>query len=398
MEDQRAVKTDLSTNVGFFLPDGSWLGGSNYLRNLLAAVSSLPDNIIAPVLFAGRHQPVNPSDFPGTEIVTTPMLDRKSMAWFARKIIGSTLGQDILLGGLLRRHNISALSHSFHLGRQSAVKTIGWIPDFQHLHLPEFFTADARTHLDRTFTSICVNCNKVIVSSECARVDLMNFSPEHAHKAELLRFVATPVPLAEAASLPDLERLYNFDGPYFLLPNQFWVHKNHRVVLSALRELKRQHKSFLVLATGSSKDYRNPSFFPSLMQYGAECGVLDRFRVLGQIPFDHLARLMRHAIAFINPSRFEGWSTSVEEAKSMGKQVVISDIAVHREQAPDRGFFFPPEDPEALAEALIAAYNGFDREMDLAMQAAARECFPARQREFGRAYLDIVKRALADHI
>jgi glycosyltransferase involved in cell wall biosynthesis len=201
------------------------------------------------------------------------------------------------------------------------------------------------------------------------------------------------VPLADAASLPDLRRLYSFDGPYFLLPNQFWAHKNHRVVFSALQRLKRQNKSFLVLATGSPKDYRNPSFFSSLMQYAAECGVLSSFRVLGQIPFDHLGGLMRHATAFINPSRFEGWSTSVEEAKSMGKQIVLSDIPVHREQAPERGFFFPPENPDALAEALIAAYNRFDRQQDAAMQDEARARFTERQREFGEAYQAIVKRA-----
>ncbi len=41
----------------------------------------------------------------------------------------------------------------------------------------------------------------------------------------------------------------------------------------------------------------------------------------------------------------------------MGKQIVLSDIPVHREQAPDRGFFFPPEDPDALTAAMIAAYK-----------------------------------------
>jgi glycosyltransferase involved in cell wall biosynthesis len=291
---------------------------------------------------------------------------------------------------LLRRHGISVLSHSSHLGRQTAVKTIGWIPDFQHVHLPEFFSPEERRRRDREFTKLCELCDKIIVSSECAGADLRTFSPAHAHKAELLRFVANPTPLAHAERLPDLQRLHNFNGPYFLLPNQFWTHKNHRVVLSALQILKRRNEPLLVLATGSSEDVRNPSFFPSLMEYAAECDVLDCFRVLGQIPFDHLVGLMQHAIAFINPSRFEGWSTSVEEAKSMGKQIVLSDIPVHREQAPERGFFFPADDPEALAVAMMAAYIGFDAHKDTAVQDAASARFPERQREFGEIYLRIV--------
>ncbi len=126
------------------------------------------------------------------------------------------------------------------------------------------------------------------------------------------------------------------------------------------------------------------------MEYAAKCDVLDCFRVLGQIPFDHLVGLMQHAIAFINPSRFEGWSTSVEEAKSMGKQIVLSNIAVHLEQAPERGFFFPADDPEALAAAMMVAYNGFDVHEDVSMQDAARTRFLERQREFGKAYLRII--------
>ncbi len=381
-----------SMRVGFILSSGDWLGGLNYLRNLFAAIHALPGSPITPVIFSGKRQVNASADFSGIEVIQTSVLDRKSSGWFLRQIIAKTTARDMILQRLLRRHGISVLSHSSHLGKQTAVKTIGWIPDFQHVHLPEFFSPEERRRRDREFMKLCVHCDKVIVSSKCAAADLGTFSPEYAHKAELLRFVASPVSLAHAAGLPDLQRLYSFNGPYFLLPNQFWAHKNHRVVLSALQILKRRNEPLLVLATGSSDDYRNPSFFPSLLEYAAECGVLDCFRVLGRIPFDHLVGLMQHATALINPSRFEGWSTSVEEAKSMGKQIVLSDIPVHREQGPERGFFFPVDDPEALATAMRAAYNEFDAQKDSAMQEAASARFPERKQEFGRAYLRTVMR------
>jgi glycosyltransferase involved in cell wall biosynthesis len=388
------VKVYNRTRVGFVLPERNWLGGYNYLRNLFAAIRAVPDNTITPVILTGKLQSGTSSDFPKTEFVTTSLFDRKSPAWVVRRVLEKATSQDILLRSLLRQHDVSVLSHSFHLGKQSAVKTIGWTPDFQHVHLPEFFTPEERIQRDREFHSVCANCDRVIVSSKCARADLMSFSPPNAHKAELLRFVASPIPLADAVSLPELQRIYSFDGPYFLLPNQFWAHKNHRVVISALEKLKRKNQAFLVLATGSCEDYRNPNFYPSLMQYAAECDVRDSFRVLGRIPFNHLAGLMRHAIALINPSRFEGWSTSVEEAKSMGKQIVLSDIPVHLEQAPERGIFFPAEDPDALADAMVLAYNEFDSQRDDAMQDQARNLFPRRQREFGERYLAIIKHTL----
>ena len=60
------------------------------------------------------------------------------------------------------------------------------------------------------------------------------------------------------------------------------------------------------------------------------------------------------ANALLNPSRFEGWSTTVEEAKAVGTPMLLSDIAVHREQAP-QARFFAPDDALSLANEIEGA-------------------------------------------
>ena len=62
---------------------------------------------------------------------------------------------------------------------------------------------------------------------------------------------------------------------------------------------------------------------------------------------------MIHSAAVINPSLFEGWSTTVEEAKALDLNIILSDIPVHREQNPDRSIFFNARDPEQLAVILL---------------------------------------------
>jgi glycosyltransferase involved in cell wall biosynthesis len=390
VEKEFAINKSQTMRVGFILPLGSWRGGRNYLRSLFSAIQVLPGNPITPVILSGRDADDISSDFPHVEVVRSPILDRKTLAWFAQKVFAKVTARDIILQRLLRKHDIAVLSHCLRLDGKIGIATLGWIPDFQHIHLPQFFSEQERHQRDREFMDLCARCDKVIVSSECARADLRAFSPQHEDKAELLHFVADPAPVTSAVSLSDVKEKYGFTGSYFVLPNQFWAHKNHRVVLNALQILKRRNQPLLVLATGSSNDSRDPSYFRSLMQYAEECKVMDYFRALGIVPFDDLIELMRNSIALINPSRFEGWSTSVEEAKSMGKQVLLSDIPVHREQAPERGIYFPADDPNALAEAMIAAYNGFDAMHDVAMQDDARDRFPARLREFGSIYSRII--------
>ena len=73
------------------------------------------------------------------------------------------------------------------------------------------------------------------------------------------------------------------------------------------------------------------------------------FVISEMIPLDHVYALLRASTALINPSRFEGGSTTVEEAKSFGVPTILSDIDVHREQTNDAARYFGVDDAEALA-------------------------------------------------
>src|SRR6202042_2081069 len=73
------------------------------------------------------------------------------------------------------------------------------------------------------------------------------------------------------------------------------------------------------------------------------------FRYLGMIPLAHVYALLRSSTALINPSRLEGWSTTVEEAKSFGVPMILSDIDVDREQTGGAARDFGAGDAEALA-------------------------------------------------
>jgi hypothetical protein len=52
----------------------------------------------------------------------------------------------------------------------------------------------------------------------------------------------------------------------------------------------------------------------------------------------------------LQPSVHEGWSTCVEEAKTLGKLLILSDIGVHREHWPDNQFFFEPLNATSLVK------------------------------------------------
>lgn len=373
-----------------------WLGSVNYYRNLLNAIHSLPQREIKPILLVGeRADDGMLAGLPPIEMIRSAWFDQLTPGWVLRKVWQQALASDPFLERYLRAHRIGVLSHSDFLGRKASLPAICWIGDFQHRQQPEFFTTFERLYRDRDFRLQCRHATRILVSSQDAQRTLANFEPSCLGRSRVLRFVAQPHIGPATTARSTLEERYGFQGAYFHVPNQFWAHKNHGLILEALAILKARREGALVISTGATEDYRRPRYFEQLMARGTALGVLDSFRTLGVIPYHDLVGLMVNAIALINPSRAEGWSTSVEEAKSLGKRIILSDLPVHREQAPPDGVYVDPDDAAGLADAMTRVSAAFDPDTEHERVERARRELPDRVRAFAETYQDIVLDAVA---
>jgi glycosyltransferase involved in cell wall biosynthesis len=385
--------------VGFILEfaDNGWLGGASYYRNLFSAVRDLPGRRIEPVLVtSGRSFAALKSQYPDLPIIRLPLLDAPSLVGKARRVMRVLSGRDVLMERALRSENIEVLSHSGYFGQRSPLTSIVWIPDFQELTFPEFFSPRELASRHRNAVRCSRHASTVLLSSESALADLKRIGVGDVDTA-VLPFVATVPSAQESLPREQLRTKYGLADKFFHLPNQFWIHKNHIVVLRALAVLREQGKALQVVATGNAVDPRQPDHFSSLMETARQLGVDEQFKPLGVVPYQDLMSLMRHAIAVINPSKFEGWSTTVEEAKSMGKAIVLSDIAVHREQAPDRAAYFPPDNAGLLADKMSDAWDRWDAAADAQSVDRATANLAARREAFARRYEEIVLATLARH-
>jgi len=277
------------------------------------------------------------------------------------------------------------------LKRKPFYRTIGWVPDFQHLHLPEMFTTAEIARRNKSYAKIADRCDAVVLSSMDACNDFRGFAPAHANKARILHFVAQPdMRSSQEVNRDTIENKFNFRGKFFYLPNQFWKHKNHMVVFEAVRLLKQQGRQVTLLCSGHMDDYRNRGHVAQLVEFVNKNNLREQIRLLGMIDFRDLTWLMRNCIAIVNPSLFEGWSTTVEEAKSIGKGMLLSDLPVHREQNPPRSVYFDPHDPDRLAGLLWEAWNSSEGGPDVELEARAAADLAGRTLAFARTYQDIV--------
>jgi glycosyltransferase involved in cell wall biosynthesis len=217
------------------------------------------------------------------------------------------------------------------------------------------FSPAARWRREIGFRMQIASGRHIVLSSESAARDCRAYYPDLGDRVSVVRFASQPEAALLAADPAATVAQYGLPQRYFYLPNQFYRHKNHQVVVDALAILKARGVAVVIAASGSKDDPREPGLFDALMAGVRQRGLAENFRYVGMIPLAHVYALLRAATGLINPSRFEGWSTTVEEAKSFGVPMILSDLDVHREQTAGKARYFGVNDAEALAGHLAEA-------------------------------------------
>ncbi|WLA54311.1 glycosyltransferase family 4 protein [Bradyrhizobium diazoefficiens] len=335
------------------IPRRLWAGGYNYQCNLFAALHRYSPGTVAPVLFAGTKDDPEElaalASIPAVDLVRSPAFDRS-----ATGLLGAlALGRDGPALAEFRAQGVDIVFESARFfGWRLPFPAIAWFPDFQHRLLPHLFSRSAYWRRDLGFRAQIASGRHIMLSSASALGDLKRFYPGISNGVSVVRFATEP-PVSLLATKPfDVIAQYDLPSRYFYLPNQFWRHKNHQIVVDALGLLKGRGIDVVVAASGSTRDFREPDLFERTMSEVRSRGLETNFRHLGMIPLDHVYALLRASMALINPSECEGWSTTVEEAKSFGVPMILSDIDVHREQTEGSARYFGIRAPEALADQM----------------------------------------------
>jgi len=376
-------------------PDQKWIGGRYYLHHLVRAVASLPESERVE-LFDVWWQSAPAEDpfadvrplLAGQRVLAPPV---RSLPRLMRKLRRSMHGwsdaRDLFLD--------AGLDVIFPIApcADPGIAFVFWIPDVQHRLLPELFSDEMRAWYDRHYSGNGRDAQLVVVSSEEGRRDLERFFPQLAEKTRVLHFCSIPTGEWYALDPVSVARQHELPERFFVLSNQFSHHKNHMVVFEALRLLRDEHGIDATLAcTGSTFGFRGDDYMQRIEAFLRESGL--NVRILGLIPRAEQVALMRRSLCMLQPSRFEGWSTVVEDAKSLGKPILLSDIGVHREQAPARGTYLPLDDAGAWARAMAGAWNTRTAGPHLDEEREGAAYVERAKNETGRTFVNILREAV----
>jgi len=384
------------TKIAFHLiGDERWHAGFVYLANLLRALRQYAENEVTLSLMVWDGQSRVPEELihVAHEIVVYPKYRRWTVPWFIGRGTARILGHDLWSDHALKQLGVHVIAFGV-APHGTKIPVFAWLPDFQHIHLREMFSYEESRNRDHHFKLLAAGSTRIILLSEFVRHDFATFFPLHKHKARVVRPVSHIPSSAYETDPGCVTKIYSLPDKFIYLPNQFWKHKNHRAVFRALRILKERGTEPFLACSGPLNDYRHPNYFGQLLQEISECGISNQIAFLGLIPREHVYMMIRQSICVLNPSLFEGFGLAVDEARSIGKRILLSDIEVHREQDPPQGVFFDPTDEEDLAEKIKKAWEETTPGPDLDLEEKARQNQPTRMAAFAGSFMSVVKEVI----
>ena len=394
-----------SLNICLIMPQEggrNWVGGTEYINNIIIALASLPSEvqknfeislICSQSLEENFYEHVYPylKDIYYEEVDLEPLNPQNRVRW---KLLENLFKRPspYRFNAFLKKKNFDFVYPFFAKnGGKTSYHSCAWIPDFQHKYLTHFFTKEQIKNRDAALELTACNAPSVVLSSKTSELDFQTFFPESAHKSKILSFKILPLENWFTADACQTQQEYYLPDRFFLISNQFWQHKNHLVVFKALSILREKSIYPNIVCTGYIHDNRQPNYSDTILQTIHKSGISQQVYLLGLIPKLDQIQLMRRSLAVIQPSLFEGWSTVVETARTLGKPMLLSDLPIHLEQNPPYSDFFDRNSPENLAHLIAERWEHLSPGPDLGRESIAKENSLNEVQAFGYQFLKIAK-------
>ena len=270
--------------------------------------------------------------------------------------------------------------------------------------------------LVRAYTALVATAAKsaalVLTDSEASRQDILahldlpadlvrvvylaadqRYTPEPSPPVEGSRRGGEPSPLV-GGSRRGVALRYGLPDHYVLYLGGFDVRKNVATALEAYVWAGPAIGGECPLVVAGRLPERDTAFAPDPRRQARELGLEPEWvRFVGPVAEEDKPAFYRGAVAFVFPSRYEGFGLPPLEAMACGTPVVGSDAASLPEVVGDAGVLLDPDDAEGMAGALIQLVQERRFRAELSRRAlvqAARFSWERTARETLTAYKDVM--------
>jgi glycosyltransferase involved in cell wall biosynthesis len=253
---------------------------------------------------------------------------------------------------------------------------------YRYEHFPEVL--EEYRSKEYNYGNICRWARGVLVDSQIGRQQVMESFGIAGERVHILPFTA-PKYIYTTTEPEGFASRYQLPPKFIFYPAQFWEHKNHKRLVSAIGTLKSDLPDLKLVLAGSRKNA-----FESVVRLVDELRLSADVVFLGYVPDEDIPEIYRRARAMVMPSLLGPTFIPPLEGFVVGTPVAISNCYAIPEQVGDAALLFNPESVEEIADCIRRLWTDDRLCADLVRKGRERA---ARwgQREFNGRLREIVE-------
>jgi len=221
------------------------------------------------------------------------------------------------------------------------VPTVSMVTDLLHRDYPFSISEAERIWREGYFRDILADADYVQCISEYTLGQLVEYYP-----LKESRVFFTHLPIDQRLETgPHVKP----ERPYFLYPANFWIHKNHEVLLIAYRIYRKAAKEPWDLVLTGNPDSRGEQ----IKDFARQLGIEKNIRFAGYLDETSFGQVFGGAEALLYPSLYEGFGIPLLEAMRFRKPIVCSNSGSILEVAGEAAICVNGRKPLELAGAMV---------------------------------------------
>ena len=317
-------------------------GIGRYTRSLVGALAELDHSNNYVLFSAGRDLEARawPSNYKLREL---PLTDRHmAIVWQRLRL---PVPVELITGRLDVFH-----SPDFVLPPVRRARAALTVHDLSFMRCPECSSPQLLDYLMNAVPRSVSRADLLLADSVCTRQDLIELLRVPEDRIVVICPGVDPrfAPQPEGGRAEAVLRRYGIRRPYILGLGTLQPRKNFPRLIRAYGDLKSTHHLPHQLVIGGGNGWLYEGIGETINELGLREDVL----LPGFVADEDLPVLYSAAEVFAFPSLYEGFGIPVLEAMACGTPVVTSSTSSLPEVAGDAALLVPPEDTDALADAL----------------------------------------------
>lgn len=245
-------------------------------------------------------------------------------------------------------------SPTHYLPQYCPTKKIVTIFDLSFLHFPEMFEKGDLWKLTNWTKYSILNADHIITISNSSKKDIISAYKVSKEKITVAypgydREKFNPPAGGSKIKINYMKKKYKIKRSYIIYIGTLQPRKN----LLRLFEVVARIKDLNLVVVGKGRgEGRQGWKYEEILDSPAKLGIKERINFSGFIPTDDLAYLISGALAFIQPSLYEGFGIPVVEAMACGTPVLVSNVSSLPEVVEGVGLTFDPYSLDQMEMAI----------------------------------------------